>query len=105
MKINRETHDLFKEAAEETEPVKIPTDFCFSYDDIESLSIEPVEYLVEPILPRVGLTYFYGPPGACKTNFLMYLSLLGSVGRSVFKYKVPKPFKTLWIDEETGDKD
>jgi len=103
MKTNRKTHDLFKETAEEIEPVKIPTDFCLSYDDIELLSIEPVEYLVEPIIPRAGLTYFYGPPGACKTSLLMYLTLLGSVGRSVFGYKVSRPFTTLWIDEETGD--
>jgi hypothetical protein len=78
-------------------------DYSLSFDEIEALAIEPVEFLVEPILPRAGLTYFYGAPGACKTSFLMYLTLLGSVGRSVFKYKVPKPFKTLWIDEETGD--
>jgi len=84
-------------------PIKPPWDWSLSFNEIEALDIEPVEYLVEPIIPRAGLTYVYGSPGSCKTSFLMYLTLLGSVGRSVFKYKVPRPFTTLWIDEETGD--
>lgn len=92
-----------KKAIEELKPVKPSWDYSLSFDEIDTLAIEPVEFLVAPILPRAGLTYFYGPPGACKTSFLMYLTLLGSVGRSVFKYGVPRPFTTLWIDEETGD--
>jgi hypothetical protein len=94
---------LIKKEKEEAKPAKLPGDFSLSFDEIEALIIEPVEYLVEPLIPRAGLTYIYGPPGACKTSFLMYLTLLGSVGRSVFKYKVPRPFTTLWIDAETGD--
>jgi hypothetical protein len=71
------------------------------------LSEEPknIEYLVSPIIPRIGITMFIGLPKCGKTKFAEYVVTRGEQGKDVFKYHVPKPFKTDWFDEENGEPD
>jgi len=74
-----------------------------SFDGLLKKSIPPVEYLVGDIIPKSSLIYLYGPSGTFKTSFLLYTVINGSMGKDVFDYKVEKPFKTLWIDEENRE--
>lgn len=74
-----------------------------TYKGLLEKDIPPIEYLVDKIIPKAMFLYMYGPPGSFKTNFLLYVSLLGLKGQDVFNYEVKAPFKTLWIDEENRD--
>lgn len=65
--------------------------------------IPPIDYLVEGLIPKAGLVYLFGPPGSFKTNFALYLSMLGADGQHFFDFKIQKKFRTLWIDEENRE--
>ena len=64
-----------------------------------------VEYLVKPIIPRVGITIPCGPPKSFKTKFMEFIVLKGERGENIFEYEVDKSFTTLWFDEENGEID
>jgi len=65
--------------------------------------LPPIEYLVDKILVKGGITYFYGPPESFKTTLLLHIATKGYYGEKIFEYEVKKPFRTLWIDEEQGE--
>ena len=71
-----------------------------SYADLRTKDIPPVKYLVEPIIPEAGLVSLFGPPGAFKTNLGLDMSMYGADGQNFLDFHVPRPFKTLWVDEE-----
>jgi len=71
-----------------------------SADKLLKLNIPNVEYLVDGIVPKSGIIYCFGPPGSFKTNFLLYLSMKGALGHTVFDFNIKQKFKTLWLDEE-----
>lgn len=70
--------------------------------ELLNANIPSVEYLVDKIIKKEGITVLYGPPGVYKTNLGLWMSCLGADGKDIFGLKVKKPFKTLWIDEENG---
>lgn len=61
-----------------------------------------IEYLVDKLIIKRGLTYFVGPPASFKTGLLLLSSILGATKTNVLGFKVDKPFRTLFIDEENG---
>jgi RecA-family ATPase len=72
------------------------------FKDLYYQDLPPIEFLVDNLIVKKGLAYVYGPSASFKTNFLLYIALLGYVGKDIFNFKVSKPFTTLWIDEENG---
>lgn len=69
-------------------------------DKLLKMNLPNIEYLVDGIIPKGGIVYCFGPPASFKTNFLLYMSMKGAEGKSVFDFNVKKKFTTLWIDEE-----
>ena len=67
-------------------------------------NIPPVEFLVEKFVVKAGLTYLFGPPGAFKSNFMLYMSLNAIQGKNLFNFNIKHPIKILWIDEENRDR-
>ena len=74
-----------------------------TYKHLLETDIPPIEYLVGEIIPRGGLVFVVGPPASFKTNFLLYVSILGAEGKNIFDFEVKQPFRTLWIDEENRE--
>jgi RecA-family ATPase len=74
-----------------------------SFAELSIKDIPSIEYLVEPIIPRKGITYLYGPPGSFKTNFAIYTAVLGAYGKDVFGFPVKRPFSTFFVDEENRE--
>lgn len=60
------------------------------------------EYLVDGIIMKRGLTYLVGPPASFKTNMMISIALAGKFKNNLLGFKINKPFKTLFIDEENG---
>ena len=73
-----------------------------TFKELYNKDLPPVEFLVEHLIKKGGLTYVYGPPASFKTNFLLYTVLKGYNGEKISDFEVKNPFKTLWIDEENG---
>lgn len=74
-----------------------------SFEELIKKDLPPVKYLLEPIIPEASLSFCFGSPGAFKTNFLLYVALKGADGQDVFDFKVHRPFRTLWVDEENRE--
>jgi RecA-family ATPase len=72
--------------------------------DLLMKDIPPIKYLVNKIIMEGGLNYLSGKPGTFKTSFSFYIAINGAIGRDVFGYQVTKPFKTLILDEENGER-
>ncbi|MCK5177224.1 MAG: AAA family ATPase, partial [Candidatus Aenigmarchaeota archaeon] len=72
-------------------------------DKLLKKDIPKIEYLVEGIIPKAGLVYCFGPSGSFKTNFLLYLVMMGAIGKNVFDFNIKEKFRTLWLDEENRD--
>lgn len=66
--------------------------------------IPPIEWYIENIIIKAGLTYCYGAPGSFKTNFMLYAMLNASQGKNVFNFEVKEKLNILWIDEENRDR-
>jgi len=74
-----------------------------TYRGLLAKNIPPIEFLVDLIIPKSGITFVCGPPGTFKTNLLLYTSIQGNIGKRVLDFDVKEPFTTLWIDEENRD--
>lgn len=64
----------------------------------------PLEWHIENIIIKSGLTYIYGAPGSFKTNFMLYAMLRATEGKDVFNFSVKKKLNVLWIDEENRNR-
>jgi len=69
--------------------------------DLLLSKIAPINWLVNDIVMKGGMTYIAGKPSSFKTGFAMYLAICGATGNKVLNFET-KPFKTLFIDEENG---
>jgi len=70
--------------------------------DLMDADIPNIEYLIEDIIMKGGLTYFVGQSGSFKTGILMKAVLCGATKDPFLNIPIKKSFKTLWIDEENG---
>ena len=64
--------------------------------------LPPVTYLIDNLIPEQSLIYLAGPSASFKTGFMINLSLLGACRDEVLGFKVNKPLRVLFIDEENG---
>lgn len=73
----------------------------WTFKEIMTATMPEVDYLIEDLIPKEGIAVCYGASGVFKTSLMLYISMLGADReRIIFDFKVKKPFKTLWIDEE-----
>lgn len=72
---------------------------CF---DLYQNPLPEIEYHVEQLIQKSGLNYIVGLPESFKTSFSLLIAIHGAIGKDVLCYKIPKPFTTLFIDEENG---
>lgn len=87
-----------------TTPERIPEPKLLTYSELSAKDIPDIEYLVEPLIPKSALVYCYGPPGSFKSNFMLYTSIVGTKNDNLLEqFKIKKPFKTLYIDEENRE--
>lgn len=66
------------------------------------MDLPSIDYLVDKIIMKGSLTYVVGQPASFKTGLLMSIALAGKFKNNILGYKINKPFKTMWIDEENG---
>ena len=74
-----------------------------SLKDLCKKDLPPIEYYVDKLIMKRGITYLYGPAESFKSGGLMYMCIKGSRGEDFLNFKIEKPFRTLWIDEEMDD--
>jgi len=91
-----------KRLEEEIEKKKLKTPKQFSWKSLYEAELSPIEYYIDHLLINRGTTFFGGPSGSFKTNFLLYMVGKAVLGEDVLKFKTNKPMKVLWIDEENG---
>ena len=80
-------------------------EFGFKLIGIQSLckkDLPPIQYLVDDFIIKAGLTYVVGPPASFKTGLMLLTAISGACRKNVINFKIRKPFKTLFIDEENG---
>jgi putative DNA primase/helicase len=68
--------------------------------DFLNLTLPQREYIVEPWLPRQGLTMVYAPRGIGKTLIALGLAYAVSQGLPFLHWKIPKPKGVLYLDGE-----
>ena len=75
-----------------------------SASQIEKMTIEPIQFLIEDILPESGLIILSGSPKIGKTNLMTYLSLCLAEGLPVFgSIPIPKRNNVLFLALEEND--
>lgn len=84
----------------------MPTDFGFHLISAKQLydkKLPKIEYLVDKLIIDHGITYIVGPAASFKTSLLMDIAIHGATRSDILGFKINKPFKTLFIDEENGE--
>ena len=66
----------------------------------EFLTSEPIDWLIENVLPRESFSCVFGDSGAGKTFMVIELIMAGIKGEPFMGYAIPRPIKTLYISEE-----
>lgn len=90
---------------EEIEKQEIETwEDSFYYDkDLKDYVRPSEEYLIDGLIPKGHIGIIVGNPQERKTFLMLYLSLCGASGKSVFGImNVPRKLKIFIIDEENG---
>lgn len=70
-----------------------------TFKDRSALTYEPINYIVDSILPP-GLTMVYGDPKCGKSWFVLNLILAINYGKSFLGYSVPEAGDTLYLTLE-----
>ena len=78
-------------------PFKKPKVLIESWDSIKD---EPVEYLVQSIIPKKAFVALYAPPSSWKSFIALDLAEAISTGRDWMGYKIPKKGAVLFISGE-----
>jgi hypothetical protein len=68
--------------------------------DLVGLPIPPLEYLINPWLPKGGLAMVWATRGIGKTWFALSLAIAVSAGKDFLGYGVPQRERVLFIDGE-----
>jgi hypothetical protein len=74
----------------------------YSLETLLSLNVEPPQYAVEGLINEGQTAVFAGYFGVGKTMFAGQLSIATSTGRGFLGRDVHRPYKTVFIDFETG---
>lgn len=72
-------------------------------NEVLDLDIPDIKHMAEGLFEEGALIYLVGTPGSSKSLFMMFVSLCFAEKDEILTtFKVNKPYKTLWIDEENG---
>lgn len=69
-------------------------------NDFLLMKLPPLEYVVDPLLTRGGLSMIYSPRGAGKTYITMQVAYSVACGKSCFGWIAPKARRVHYIDGE-----
>lgn len=67
------------------------------YEELCSMDIPPINYLVDELIPEIGLTMFQGHPGAFKTWFAYYMAYCVANGLPLLDRFKTKKSKVLLV--------
>ena len=70
--------------------------------DLLDSDVPNIQYLIDDIIMKGGLTYFVGQSGSFKTGILMKAVVCGATATKFLHKPIKNKFNTLWIDEENG---
>ena len=69
--------------------------------DFLMMKFDPLEFIIEPLLPLRGSGMIYSPPGLGKTHISLYMAFCIAVGApSCFVWDIPKKRRILYVDGE-----
>lgn len=69
-------------------------------DQLQSMEVKPIEFVIHPCLPSPGICFIYAATGLGKTLFTLNLAYAIAQGGSFLKYTCSKPKKVLYVDGE-----
>jgi hypothetical protein len=80
----------------------VETPGIYSYESLLTLAVSAPQYAVEGLMNEGQTTVFAGYFGVGKTMFAGQLSIAFATGRSFLGRRVHRPYKTIFLDFETG---
>jgi hypothetical protein len=69
-------------------------------DDVQLLELPDPEFLIDTILPRLGVGVLYGPSGACKTTLVAGLMTALATGRDWFGHRICRRGASVYVATE-----
>ena len=88
------------ESPETPQDFEVPPKSKFLVESWDSIKDEPVEWLVESIIPRRAFVALYAPPASWKSFIALDLAEAIATGRDWMGYKIPKKGAVLFISGE-----
>ena len=83
----------------------IPNPPLLTLKSILETSLPPIEWDCEPIIPHRRRVVVFGEFGALKSWLLLHLGLHLAAGTDWLGFRIPKPRRVLYIDEEMAEED
>lgn len=72
----------------------------YSFEEYMELGGEPIEYLIDELLPKGSFTLVSGPPKVGKSFLTILMAISLATGREFMGRKVAAPQKVLFVEEE-----
>lgn len=69
--------------------------------DFLVMKFDPLEFIIEPLLPARGSGMIYSPPGLGKTHIALYMAFCIAIGApTCFVWDIPKARRVIYVDGE-----
>lgn len=69
--------------------------------DFLIMKLDPLEFIIEPLLPLRGSGMIYSPPGLGKTHLALYMAYCIAIGApTCFVWDIPKARRVVYVDGE-----
>jgi len=81
---------------------KPPRKRLYSFEEYMELGGEPIEYLIDQLLPKGSFTLVSGPPKVGKSFLTILMAISLATGREFMGRKVAPPQRVLFVEEEDG---
>jgi hypothetical protein len=66
-----------------------------------TMKFDPLEFIIEPLLPLRGSGMIYSPPGLGKTHISLYMAFCIAIGApTCFVWDIPKARRVVYVDGE-----
>lgn len=76
-----------------------------SFENRRELPIEKDEYYIHKIIPKASAVLITGGTGSTKSRQSLEIAFRLAIGRSVYDWKIDRPYKVLYIDAENRRND
>lgn len=71
-----------------------------TFNDMLKEKPDPIEFVMNPIIPKQGIVFIYAATGVGKTFFALNIAYAIAGGGDFLKYSCPKPRRVLYVDGE-----